>query len=233
MNFHPNVFQTLLKDANGKYINTYLTNGRSGANQSTGIQSTATTTSATNNTSSPTTAPRDSTNMPKARKNPLKGAKTNTAHHRAIVLYDTFASKKKYTKYADLVPPLATDTDGHLIFRQSMTHFADYIVLEARQIPFPTKKLAGSTGRQIFYNFMGALRSSDEWLGFNMPEWYTNMGNKICNRLTVEKAASGEDTAGTVKGAKSNVKRPLFKKTIIAILKNAAPKDMGMTWSKW
>ncbi len=233
MHFHQSVFQPLTKDANGNYINIYSSKGKS-SNHSTGNVSTLTTASATTSTTtSPPTAPKDSTNMPKTRYNPLKGPGTNKAHIRAVKEYDKFASQKNFTKYADLVPPLATDIAAQIKFKAMMTRFADYIVLEARQIPDPTKKLGGGTGKQLFYSFMGALRSTPEWLGYNMPEWYTNMGNQIADRLTVDKAAEGDNTAGTVQGAKTNVKRSLFKKTITCILKNAAPKDMGMTWSKW
>lgn len=233
MNFHQNVFKPLTKDANGKVINIYRSKGRSSNNPSGNVSTLNTTSATTSSTNSPTTAPEDSANMPQKRYNPLKSAGTNQAHKRAIREYDKFARERNFTKYEDLKPPSPTDTSAQVHFKAMMTHFADYIVIEARQVRFPTKKLAGGTGRQLFYSFMGALRSSPEWYSVEMPAWYTNMGNQIADRLTVEKAAEGGDTAGTVQGAKTNVKRALFKKTITAILKNAAPKDMAMTWSKW
>ncbi len=224
-----NFFQPVRRSSNGAVINPYKSNGRSAASihcNNSGTFSRLTTTTAS--TTVPTVTITGS-NMPRSR-NPLRASTTNNAHQRAINVYEDFAKVRKHPSYLALKPP--TDTAGHCRFKALLNGYSDYIVLEVTQVKKPTEKLSGTSGKQMFISFMGALCLRPDWACFKKPDWYTGMGYDIEKRLTVDKASEG-DTGNTIQGAKSNVKRPLFKRTIMTVLKKAAPKDQGLTWSKW
>ena len=159
------------------------------ATATTRATTTTTTTASINN------ATTEEDNMGTAHKyNHMRGKTTNAGYRNAIRLYDLYKEKNRdlacqYPSLDDLRPPVSRN--DHVEFKQIITGFAEYLIVDARMIGTDKLYDAGS-GKTIFLNLIGYLKSVPEFATYKEPDWYKGTGTNIKNSLLKIHAENGK-----------------------------------------
>ena len=214
-------------------INPYKIN----RNQPTTATTRATTTTTTASTSTETAdnATTEEDNMGEStvyKYNHMKGKTTNGGYRNAIRLYNLYKDKNRdlacqYPSLDDLRPPISND--DHVEFRQIIEGFAEYLIVDARQVGTDKLYDAGS-GKTIFLNLIGYLKSVPEFASYKEPDWYKGTGTNIKNSLIKIHAENGK--LKTLK-KETRVGRKVFKDMLDEVFRQCPPNKQAKCWSEW
>ena len=162
----------------------------------------------------------------------MKGNTTNGGYRNAIRLYNLYKDQNRdlacqYPSLDDLRPP--NSIDDHAEYKEIIQGFADYLVTDARQKGTDKRYDAGS-GKTIFFNLIGYLKSLPLWASYKEPDWYKGTAANIKARLLNIQAQKGD-----LKKLKqeSRVGRKVFKEMLDEIFKQCPANKQAQTWSEW